>query len=181
MTILRSLSVATGTLLAAFLLAAAPAQAQDFSREGFFIGFGFGFGSLGVDDASDRESSVAAHLKLGGAVSDRFLLGIESNGWYKDEAGAQLTFSNLSAVGQFYPSQTSNFFLKAGVGVARAELDLGLFGSGSETGLGLVAGAGIDIPAGSRFALTPFANFNWGDIDGTSVNVFEVGLALYWY
>ena len=53
-------------------------EAQAPARSGFFIGFGFGYGSLGIEDAPERESSMAGYLKLGGALNDRLLLGAES-------------------------------------------------------------------------------------------------------
>ncbi|HKK92030.1 MAG TPA: outer membrane beta-barrel protein [Longimicrobiales bacterium] len=171
------------TLLATTLLAlsAIPAHAQDFSRDGFFIGFGLGYGSLGIEDASDREGALSGYLKLGGSLNESVLLGVESSGWVDEEAGATLSFGNLSGIVQFYPSTTNNFYLKAGAGLARIDLDLGIGGSGAEAGLGLVAGAGIDIPLGSHFALTPYANFNYGNIEDVGINVFQFGAGVSWY
>ena len=171
------------TLLATTLLAlsAIPAHAQDFSRDGFFIGLGLGYGSLGIEDASDREGALSGYLKLGGSLNESVLLGVESSGWVDEEAGATLSFGNLSGIVQFYPSTTNNFYLKAGAGLARIDLDLGIGGSGAEAGLGLVAGAGIDIPLGSHFALTPYANFNYGNIEDVGINVFQFGAGVSWY
>ncbi len=175
------------TLLAATLLAltALPAHAQsssrDFSRDGFFIGLGLGYGSLGIEDFDEREGALSGYLKLGGAVNESLLLGVETNGWVDEDGGATVTFGNLSGIAQFYPSETNNFFLKAGAGLARLDLDLGIGGSDGETGLGLVAGAGIDIPLGSRFALTPYANFNYGNIEDTGITVFQFGAGVSWY
>lgn len=179
---LRTITATLTALVAITAVGAAPAAAQDdFSRDGFFIGFGLGYGSLGIEDVDDREGGISGYFSLGGKLNDKVLLGVESTGWYKDESGAELTYGNFSGFAQIYPSETSNFFLKAGVGLATAELDLGVLGSDSDTGLGLVAGAGIDIPLGSRFALTPYANFNYGSFDGGSANLFQFGLGLNWY
>ncbi|MHC4925435.1 MAG: hypothetical protein ACYTG4_15370, partial [Planctomycetota bacterium] len=51
-------------------IAAASASAQSPARSGFFIGFGFGAGSFGVEDADERTSSVSGYFKIGGALSD---------------------------------------------------------------------------------------------------------------
>jgi hypothetical protein len=174
------LALLSATLLA---LTATPAQAQDreLTREGFFIGGGLGFGSLGLEGVDDREGALSGYLKLGGALNETLLLGVETNGWVDEEGGATLTFGNLSGIVQFYPSRTSGFYLKAGAGLARLDLDLGIGGSGAETGLGFVIGTGFDVPLGSRVALTPFANFNYGNIEDTGVSVFQFGLGINAY
>lgn len=160
---------------------ATPAAAQAPSRDGFFIGFGLGWGSLGVEGADEREGGASGYLKLGGALNDQVLLGAETNGWRKEEGGATLTVSNLSAVAYVYPDPEGGFYLRGGVGLATIDLDLGVFGSGDETGTGLTLGAGYDIGFGGRFGLTPFANYMYGSFDGGSVSVFQLGLGVNWY
>ena len=65
------------------LMTAGAAQAQ--THEGFWVGFGFGAGSLGIDGGTGRDTGVMGYLKLGGTINERFLLGMESNAWTKDE------------------------------------------------------------------------------------------------
>ena len=70
-----------GLLVAASPTAASAQYPQ--VREGFWIGFGFGYGSLGLSDCEecDREGGLSGFLKLGGTLSDKWLLGFESNSW----------------------------------------------------------------------------------------------------
>jgi hypothetical protein len=158
------------------------AQSRPQTREGFFIGFGLGWGSLGCSDCSgDRESGLSGYLKLGGTVNDRLLLGFESNGWTKEESGVRLSQGNASAVAYFYPEAESGLFLKGGLGLSTLDLNISELGGVSETGFGLVAGAGYDARVGDNFSLTPYANFVYGSFDGGSTNVFQAGLGLTWH
>ena len=60
------------------------------ARQGFWIGLGGGYGSAGVSCDGcdgDREGAFAGSFKLGGTLSERVLLGVESNGWIKEQDG----------------------------------------------------------------------------------------------
>lgn len=162
----------------------ATAQGRPQTREGFFIGFGFGGGSFGCEGCGDRETGGAGHLKLGGAVSPQLLVGGESNAWTKEEGGARLTQANLSAIAQFYPSATSGFFLKGGLGLSRLEVSGsggGFSFSATESGLGLTAGLGYDIRLGTNFSLVPYGMFAWGSFDGGTANNGQLGLGVTWH
>jgi hypothetical protein len=155
-------------------------SAQAPTRSGFFIGFGLGAGFLSVED-SDRESSVSGYFKIGGALSDRVLLGAESSGWVKDESGVTVSSNALSAMAYVYPNPMGGLFFQGGLGISRLEVDAGDFGSGGETGTALTLGAGYDIGFGGRFGLTPYASFVFGNYDAGNTNVFNVGLGFNWY
>lgn len=161
-------------------LTVSPLAAQAPSRDGFFIGFGFGYGSLGVEGGDERTSSASGFLALGGALNDRILLGGESNAWVKEESGVTLTVGSVNAVVYVYPTPGGPFFLKGGLGFARVEVDTGL-GSGDEGGVGVQLGAGYDIGFGGRFAVTPFGNFLLGSFDGGNTNILQLGLGVHWY
>src|SRR3989442_15896926 len=70
------------------------------TRQGFWIGFGFGYGSSNVScdgcGSSSRESSGSGFLKLGGTLSPHVLLGGEVNAWTKSENGGTATLGNTS-------------------------------------------------------------------------------------
>ena len=174
-------SRAGASVVTLLLFTAGPLNAQrTLERSGFFIGFGFGYGSLDITCdgcAVDREGGVSGYLKLGGALSERVLLGVESNGWYKSEEGVGITFGTLTGSVYLYPSSTANLYLRAGAGIATLDVE----DFDTETGFGWSFGAGYDIPIGSRTGLTPFANWSFGDFDGGGTNVIQVGLGINWY
>lgn len=176
-------------LLVALVIGLAPsAVTAQTDRDGFFIGFGFGLGTLGVEDVDDRENAISGYLKLGGAINDKVLLGAETNSWVKTEtvngANATLTSSSLAAVAYVYPDPASGFYLKAGIGLARIEAEASSFGvrfTDGENGTAFTAGIGYDIGFGGRFGLTPFANLVYSSFDGGSSNLFQAGLGVNWY
>jgi hypothetical protein len=177
----------TALILTAALVAMpqdADAQMNAPARDGFFIGFGLGGGSFGCTDCGDRQSGVSGHFKLGGAVSERVLLGFESSGWTKEEQGARLTHANASLIAQFYPAPASGFFMKGGLGWSRLEVSAtggGVSFGGGTNGLGLTAGLGYDVRVGNSFSVSPYGMFGWGNFDGGSAQNFQLGLGLTWH
>jgi hypothetical protein len=172
------------TLLVALVATAVSAgsvSAQAPARNGFFIGFGFGGGSFGVEDADTRETSVSGYFRIGGALNDKVLLGAESSAWTKDEGGATITSSALSAMVYVYPNPAGGFFLQGGLGIATLELEVDSFGSGSDTGTALTVGAGYDIGFGGRFGLTPYTTFVFSNFEDGSTSLFNLGLGFNWY
>ena len=161
-----------------FALTVNSADAQ--SREGFWIGFGLGGGSYTEDGLSGREAGGVGYLKLGTTLSERFLLGVESNAWVKEVSGVDLTATNFSAVAYFYPSATGGFFLKLGLGVASAELAVGGV-SISESAAGGVFGIGYDRRIGDNWSITPFLNSNVGQFDSGNTSVVELGVGVTWH
>jgi hypothetical protein len=157
-----------------------PLSAQAPARSGFFIGFGLGGGSFGVEDAPNRESSASGYFKIGGALSDKVLLGAESVAWVKEEGGATVTSSSLSAVAYVYPSPGSGFFLQGGLGVARLDVETG-FANGGTSGTSISLGLGYDIGFGGRFGLTPFAGLVASKFDGGNTSLAHFGLGFNWY
>src|SRR3954449_4573370 len=107
---------ATGicAILAAIMATSAVAQ-QEQTRQGFWIGGGLGYGSLGCDGC-DRVGAPSGYLKLGGTLRQNILLGVETNGWTKSEFGSRLTMGNVSGAVYWYPMPTNGLFVKAGAG-----------------------------------------------------------------
>jgi hypothetical protein len=170
------------TLAVLFLAASASAgfaQGNPQTREGFWISFGFGYSSLGCENCNDRVSGTGGYLRMGGTLSQRLLLGGEANGWSKSQGNTTLTVGNVGPVLLFYPSATSGFYLKGGLGLSTAELDLGGF-SGEETGAGITLGLGYDARVGRGFALTPYFDILSSSFDGGSVNMVAFGLGFTW-
>ena len=168
-----------GTLALLLSLGASPLAAQHAqTRDGFWFGAGLGVGSLGCDGCGgDRTNGASGYLKLGGTLNPHVLLGVETNGWYKSESGVSLSQGSLTGAAYWYPSLSSGFFAKGGVGYARLHADTG-FGSGSSSGFGILAGLGYDLRVGSNTSITPVANWFRGSFEGGSSDVFQLGLGV---
>jgi hypothetical protein len=152
------------------LASVASADSHARERHGFWIGLGGGFGSADVtcDDCGSgkRESSGVGYLKLGGTLNEHWRLGGELNLWSKQKEGVTLNLYNASATLTLYPRASSGFFLKGGVGLSFVDTefrqrrttvtaDLG-------QGLGLLAGAGYDLPISKNFSITPAVDYWYG-------------------
>lgn len=138
------------------------------TREGFWIGFGFGGGSAGLScnvvcDSLSRETGFSGYLKMGGTLSPKLLLGGESTGWTKSEQGTTAQLGILSASVYFYPSPATGFFVKGGPGFSVYTADDGTTKE-SGTGFGFILGAGYDLRVGGNISITPVVNFSWGSI-----------------
>ncbi len=176
-----------GALFAAFALAgfAAPAQAQlqmnAHRRNGVFFSLGFGVGwNLSKSLSDEVKSGFAGYLRAGGTFSPHFTLGGEAEWWYRSESDdLSLSAGNVTLVGQYYPSLDLGGFVKLGVGMSFAEL-ITAGGSQStwETGPGVTAGVGWDVPLGETLSLTANADFLFqrvSDINNTFL-MFTIGL-----
>jgi hypothetical protein len=152
-----------------------PEQVSAQNRSGFWFALGGGYGSAAVncDDCGDeeREGGGTGFIRTGWTLNPRILIGAEFQLWTKDDTSdpdfsARLNVSNFSGTITLYPSETSGFFVKAGAGVSMINLELksegDTFTSEGGRGLGLVAGAGFDIPLGRRIAITPAVDFAYG-------------------
>lgn len=153
------------------LLLVAPGAAQAQNRSGGWVGFGGGLGSASVtcdDCGSDsRETGGVVYVNAGVTMSPNVLLGAEFNLWSKkskdpDFGGeAQVNFYNLLGTATIYPSG-GGFFVKGGAGVAFFDTDIKSSGLSLTLdmgkGLGVIGGAGIDVPMG-RIVITPAVNY----------------------
>lgn len=164
------------------------------TREGFWIGFGFGYGTASLTNdtiravgGGSRESGATGFLKLGGTLSKSVLLGGEVNAWVKSDSGVTAELGNVSAAVYFYPAPANGFFLKGGVGFASTRFHNS--GTATASGFGFLAGVGYDVRVGRNISLTPVANFYFGsdgDLkeNGTTLdtgyrhNVFDFGLGI---
>lgn len=174
---------ATGlsALLTALLATTAFAQ-QSQAREGFWIGGGMGYGSMGMSCEGcgdiDREGGASGYFKLGGTLRPNILLGVEGNAWRKSEGTLTLTMGNFSGAAYWYPMVTSGLFIKGGVGYSTLRLDDDTVGDASDSGFGLLAGLGYDVRVGRNLSITPVANWFRGGFDGGSANVLQLGLGV---
>lgn len=165
-------------------------------REGFWIGFGAGYGWADVScdecgDGGDREGSITGFVKLGGTLNERVLLGVETNVWTKEQDDVRVTLGSLAGTVTLYPQASSGFFLKAGVGLSY--LDTGVRAgsvslSASKTGWGFMAGLGYDLRLDRNVSITPCVNYYYGKpgdltfegetVAGWKQNVIDVGIGV---
>ena len=178
---MRYLSRSLAMLAALVVLSVSIASAQHpQTRKGFWIGFGFGYGSYTCTNCSST-GSVSGYLKMGGTLGPHLLLGGETNGWSKSESGTTLTTGNASFTAYYYPQPASGLFLRGGVGFSDARASSGGF-SASQTGLGATAGLGYDVRVAANTSITPVFNFVWGHPDSgfnQSILQFAVGVTFH--
>jgi hypothetical protein len=158
--------------LLAILFATTASAQQAQTRQGFWIGGGLGYGSLGCNGC-DRLGGVSGYLKLGGTLRQNILVGIETNGWTKSEFGQTLTMGNMSGAAYFYPMPSNGLFIKGGLGYSILD-----DGFNNESGFGLLAGLGYDVRVGRNLSITPVANWFRGSFSGASANVLQIGLGV---
>ncbi len=162
------------TVVIACTCAASAAQAQyPQRRDGFWIGFGLGYGSANVYcdncDSGPRTGGITGFLKLGGAPSRNLLLGGAVNGWAHSDSGFTETIANVTASIYFYPQARSGFFLTGGLGFSGYHANT--VPSTDGTGWGFTGGAGYDIRVGRDVSLTPVVNFVYGALADFDVPV----------
>ncbi len=168
-----ALSFATMLALALGLAADASAQGRRSTlreihrnyREGFWFSAGIGAGNEAYDlkgvtgGFGDDVTGPSLMVKLGGTVSQSFLLGGELYGWtWNDSFDLDETLASAMLIGQWYPAARGGFFVKGGLGIAHFEQTTGgRFSTllDEETGFGAVLGAGYDIRVGRNISITP--------------------------
>lgn len=144
-------------------------------RQGVHFSIGVGGGSLdatcgtcSVDLFENRLTGLSGNLRLGGAVTDRLVIAAEFLGWLNNEAPVYRRVAALNLVFLGYPSSTSGFFVKGGVGGMRAIVEDDFILAQTDT-FNSQFGIGFDIPLGA-IALTPFANYIYTFAGETTLN-----------
>ena len=164
-------AIGLSAVLAVLVAGSASAQ-QAQTRQGFWIGGGLGYGSLGCEGC-DRVGAPSGYLKLGGTIRQNILLGVETNGWTKSELGARLTMGNVSGAIYWYPMVSNGLFVKAGAGYSVLDNSFS-----STSGFGMLAGLGYDVRVSRNLSVSPVANWFRGSFDGGSANVLQIGLGV---
>jgi hypothetical protein len=192
MNIMRTVILAASCLFA--LTNAATAQDTTL-RDGFWIGFGFGVGIDAVNGINnDHPVGGSGYLRLGGTPTQQFSLGGEAIGWVRVRNDEIISRGNVMFVVMFFPTETSGFYLKGGVGPAggtRVALEPVWTTVWTETGLGTTAGLGFDIRIGGHLYLTPgvdwifqifdSARIPFGASQTNTTSIFLFNLGLTWH
>ncbi|HXE57611.1 MAG TPA: hypothetical protein VNK43_06385 [Gemmatimonadales bacterium] len=155
-------------------------------RRGFWIGFGLGAGVESYDVAGDGAGYTddltrpTFYLKLGGTPSQSVLLGAELFAWGHDDGGVEETLSQALFIVQWYPARRGAFFLKGGLGIADNRFDDGV-ATVSNTGVGLVAGAGYDIRVGRSVSIVPTIDLVGQGYDDYRERILNFGLGVVFH
>jgi len=165
---------ALGTVAVAGVAQAQNAQA----RQGFWFSGGLGYGSLGCDGCGSREGGLSGGLSLGATISPRFLLGVGTSGWTKEDQGARLTVDEIDARVRFYPSTNGGFFITGGIGYGEVRASISGFGSATESGGAAILGMGYDVRVARNMSITPYWNGYAMKNSNTDANVGQIGLAV---
>lgn len=186
--VLSALLLATSALAAEAQSAKLPQTRQGF---GISVGLGAGLGNIDCDGCDfDSETALSGYLRLGGYVKPNLFIGGETTGWMKDVEGADTQIGFINAVAQWYPQVEQGFYLKGGLGFARATADDGT-NELRTSGPAFTLGAGYDWRLRTNLSLTPYLNyvrstendleFNGLNIAKASVNVLQFGIGLTWH
>jgi hypothetical protein len=141
-------------------------------RDGFWLGFGLGYGSANVScdncSAGPRTDGVTGFLKVGGSLSRHLLIGAAVNGWSHYANGATESMANLTGSLYVYPAVRSGLFFTGGLGLSSYQVNTDPSWDG--TGWGVTVGAGYDIPVGRNISLTPVVNYFYGAVGDVSTS-----------
>lgn len=190
---MRSKTVAFAVLT---VLYTAPAVGQGAPRDGssgLWIGGGIGgaAGKVGCDLCRNNwKVAPTAQLRIGGTISRHLLLGVEGNGWRKNDAdfGVRDIMVGIGAVLYWYPTPGSrSYYFKGGFGPIFYRAEDSDVGEGdtpdpsiTSTAFGGHFGVGYDF-AGRTLAVSPFFNVTAslsGSLHQSSVTLIDAGLTL---
>jgi len=167
---MRSASVAIAALCLALpgALRAQEAQAPPAHR-GFWVAFGLGGGSNLADFPAP---AAGGYVRLGGTISQKFLIGGEISSWLQLSLINNFTESGMTVVALFYPA-ARGLFLKGGAGFAGWTSDAGSTTSTTTAGgFAGTVGVGYDLRIGSNRYLTPNVDFMYHTLESESA-VFD--------
>lgn len=172
---------------------AAPAIAADWphERDGFTLGFNAGGGgATSRPDGGDDSSGGGGFggFRLGWALSNQFLIGLESAAWVGDadvgsSLNADLTLTSYKLNFTWYPA-AKGWFVRAGFGGGSAEVsttinDLDI--SAEESGGSFGFGAGHEWRLTRKFALGVAADFNTISLDEIDYDFWGFSAQFNWY
>lgn len=177
--------------LALVVALAAPATAKTWphERNGFTIGFNIGGGTATIkpDQAPDEShGGGAASIRLGWALSNQFLIGLESTGWGgKIDSDVDLYLYSHKLNFTWYPSATG-WFVRAGFGRGNSDipgqiagLDVRVTDSGPGPCFGF--GGGHEWRLTRKFALGAAFDYCSIDLKGGQYNYANFTAQLNWY
>lgn len=163
-------------LVATCATADAAGQREPETHFGMWLGGGLGGGWR------EGVAGPAGYLRIGATATERLLVGTEVVAWIKPEEvipdKKQVNVMASLLIYPFYPRTTfgSEFFFKAGAGLAIAEPSLGSFRD--RHGFGTTVGIGYDIRIDPNIFITPNMDVLIQRISGQTMTaiLFTIGL-----
>jgi hypothetical protein len=150
--------------LAAQEMVGGPTQAQA-TRSGFHFAIGVGTASVSASCPScdtsffeDRLNGLSGVLQVGAVATPRLVVAGELMGWMKNEDPVYRRVAGLSVALMGYPSESSGFFIKSGIGGIRAIAEDDFLTLQTEAFMSTF-GIGLDLQLGERTNLTPYINY----------------------
>lgn len=177
--------VALGVFAIGMCVVVAPsvATADPPVRNGWAVGFGLGVGWAAwtwPDGERRNEGSASGNLRVGWALRNDCLVGLEMWGWSKsysieyvpDNVPAKTVVWAATPSVTYYPGD-AGFFVRGGVGVGQGRatvtpshaVDFPVSGSMYDTGVALLAAAGYEVQLTPRLALGAAAHVVYVAID----------------
>jgi hypothetical protein len=173
---------------------AKPTPASNRSGQWLGVGLGSGWGRFSCEAVceANRGAAISGYFRVGGTLSQKFLLGVETDGWMRGVEEVDHMMLGVAAQLFFYPNPRKRLYYKAGVGVLfyQASDDEGRV---TTQAFGPNLGAGYDVPISGSVSLTPFAsvfiaslggdiNFNGEQLrsDG-GLMLVQLGMGLTWH
>ena len=154
----------TVVVVVASVVLTSPLHSQLIEREGSRLWLALGVGGSSVDldcparCPSGRRTGVAGFLQIGGTPSSRMPVGVEFNGWRRDESGVQREYFLVTAFLDFYPVERGPLFLHGGFGAGRyvQETATEQF---SAAGFGFQFGGGYEFRVSPHLLAAPYVRF----------------------
>lgn len=155
------------------------ASTERSSRQGVYLA---GFGFVGSEVLHAKRYSFSEGIRLGGGITEKFILYVEANGSLVDQQAAlkNLLFFDGQIKGQFYLWKDLYLNLGGGVTIGRQQTAVVLL-SKSKTGFGGSGGAGYEFRVGKKFFIAPEASFRYRRLGGLSYLTPEIGGQLGWH
>lgn len=158
-------------------------------RSGLWLSAGIGGGAEAFDAKdglgwSDDRGGAIGYIKLGGTVSPSLRIGAEFQSWTSryQAQGYDRSLSSLMVIAQWYPAAQGDFWLRGGVGIARAEVDYAPGVNGGvgfrSDGLATAIGLGYDFRLARNVALVPTIDLTAHRYDNVDDRVVSFGLGI---
>ena len=144
-------------------------DASAIERTVFIIGLGAGGGSMSCDGCAGT-SGIAVQFHVGGMLTEKIALVLDSSGVTRDEDGATLSSVVAGPAVQFFVSP--RVWIKGGVGGGLLQASYENVSVTSDAGLGFMGGLGVEVLQKKKFAIDLQFRFTTASIEGERNNSF---------